>query len=407
MHVGVEEVVAEHLREEDLHAVFRQAPEVRAARPQRRQVADRHAMDALHHHDIGAAQVPVHLGHVQQRRAGEIALELRSVGGLAHQVELIEHGLAVLAHHLDGPQPARLRPPALRQLRHGVHHFEVASDLRAHAGAQHLDHHFAPVRRRATCTCAMDAAASGSMLKSANSSPSGAAVAVLEAGARDARRETAAHGPGASPARRRCRRAAGRGASTAPGRTSRRSARAPRARAASRSARVAPRRRWNQVQGEKIEQEAQRAVQVRGAHEVVEPVAHQHALDLEQPADDAQFHGSLRGTATGASRSSCAPRREARLGTPSVARAAPRRRRESPRPRRAAPGRGSRAPGNRPRCAPANRRAARPQSPTAAERPRRQMRRDVSDERGRGGFGIRAQQPREFLELAHQFLHRR
>jgi hypothetical protein len=41
MHVGVEEVVAEHLREENLHAVFRQPGEVGAARAQLREVADR------------------------------------------------------------------------------------------------------------------------------------------------------------------------------------------------------------------------------------------------------------------------------------------------------------------------------------------------------------------------------
>ena len=44
-----------------------------------------------------AAVVPVDLGHVEQRRAREVALELRGVGGLAHQVELVENGLLVLA----------------------------------------------------------------------------------------------------------------------------------------------------------------------------------------------------------------------------------------------------------------------------------------------------------------------
>ena len=38
------------------------------------------------------------------------------------------------------------------------------------------------------------------------------------------------------------------------------------------------------------EDEAQRAVQVRGAHQIVEPVAHQHALYLDQPQHDAQPH---------------------------------------------------------------------------------------------------------------------
>ena len=39
-----------------------------------------------------------------------------------------------------------------------------------------------------------------------------------------------------------------------------------------------------------IEQEAERAVQMRGAHEIVEAVAHQRALDLEQAGGDPQPH---------------------------------------------------------------------------------------------------------------------
>ena len=72
----------------------------RAQLAQPRDVADRDAVDALHHQHVRAAVVPVDLRHVQQRGAGEIALELRGVGGLAHQVELIEHGFLVLAHDL-------------------------------------------------------------------------------------------------------------------------------------------------------------------------------------------------------------------------------------------------------------------------------------------------------------------
>ena len=72
---------------------------------QARDVADGNAMDALHHQHVVAAQVPVHLGHVQAWIAGEVAPEVRGVGGFAQQVELIEDGALVLAHHLDGTQP--------------------------------------------------------------------------------------------------------------------------------------------------------------------------------------------------------------------------------------------------------------------------------------------------------------
>ena len=55
VHVGMEEVVPEHLREEDLDAILGQALEVRAHFAQPVDVADRHAVDALHHHHVGAA----------------------------------------------------------------------------------------------------------------------------------------------------------------------------------------------------------------------------------------------------------------------------------------------------------------------------------------------------------------
>ncbi len=111
------------------------------------EVADRHAVDALHDHDVGAAQLPVHLRHVQQRRAGEIALQLRGVGRLAHQVELVEDGLVVFAHHLDRPQAPRLAASSAPRAGQRVQHLEVARDQLAHARAQHLDDDLAAVEQ--------------------------------------------------------------------------------------------------------------------------------------------------------------------------------------------------------------------------------------------------------------------
>ena len=82
-----------------------------------RHVADRHAVDALHHHHVDAAVVPVHLGHVEQRRAGEVALQLRGVGGLAHQVELVENGLLVLARPSRAAAAAGLRASSAARAR--------------------------------------------------------------------------------------------------------------------------------------------------------------------------------------------------------------------------------------------------------------------------------------------------
>jgi hypothetical protein len=50
------------------------------------------------------------------------------------------------------------------------------------------------------------------------------------------------------------------------------------------------------------EQEAQWPVQVSGAHEFVEPVAHEDALDFDEPGKDAEFHVLLVSSASGVSR---------------------------------------------------------------------------------------------------------
>ncbi len=61
VHVGMEEVVAECLRKEDLDTVLREPLNIGAATLQLLDIVDEHAMHALHHHDILAAKVPIDL----------------------------------------------------------------------------------------------------------------------------------------------------------------------------------------------------------------------------------------------------------------------------------------------------------------------------------------------------------
>ena len=89
VHVGVEVRVAEHLREEELDAGARELLQVDAGLDQPVHLRDRDAAHPLHHHHLAGAVVPVHLGHLQQRRILEVAAQQRAVGGLAHQVELV------------------------------------------------------------------------------------------------------------------------------------------------------------------------------------------------------------------------------------------------------------------------------------------------------------------------------
>ena len=142
MHVGVKKIVPEHLREENLHAVLRELRDIGAARAQFVDVAHDDAVDALHDHDVDAAIIPVDHGNVEQRRAGKIALQLRGVARLAHQIEFIEDRLAIFAHHLDRAQPARLLPILVRQNRKRVQHLEIALDDFVHPGAQYFHDDF-------------------------------------------------------------------------------------------------------------------------------------------------------------------------------------------------------------------------------------------------------------------------
>src|ERR1700722_16327673 len=140
VHVGMKEIVAEHLREEYLDAVLGQLGNVGAARAQFPDLADDDTVYALHHHDVLAAIVPVDLRHVQERRAGKIAFQLRSIAGLAHQVQFVGHGLAIFVHHFNGPDRPGLDPILICKPGERVQYFEVKIDDLAHARTQYFDH---------------------------------------------------------------------------------------------------------------------------------------------------------------------------------------------------------------------------------------------------------------------------
>jgi hypothetical protein len=141
VHVGVEKIVPEHLGEKNLDAVLGQLGDIRAARPQLIHPADDDAVYAFHHHDIDAAIVPIDVGHVEQRGARKIPLKLRGVGGLAHEVQFVQDGLAILVHDLDRAQAPGILPILVRQRGKGVQDFQVQIDDCVHAWPQDLDDH--------------------------------------------------------------------------------------------------------------------------------------------------------------------------------------------------------------------------------------------------------------------------
>ena len=149
MHVGVEKAVAEHLGEEDLDAGARERRDVDALLPQRVDLRYRRAVHALHHHHAPRAVVPVDRGHREQRRIREIAPQLRGVGGLAHQVQLVLEVARELGHHLARLQPPPVGPQPLHQPRRGLEQQHVLRDHRRDARPQHLDRDLGAVRQRA------------------------------------------------------------------------------------------------------------------------------------------------------------------------------------------------------------------------------------------------------------------
>ena len=292
MHVGVEEIVAERLREEDLDAVLGQALDVRAAALQLRHVRDQHAAHALHHHHVLAAVVPVHLRHVQQVRALEVASELRSVRRLAQQVELIEDRLLVFAHQLDRPQPMRVAPVALREVRQRVQHFQVALDQRADAGTHDLDDDFLTVRQLRRMD--LRDRRRGERLLFEAREHLGERPPISELG--DAPRVCAGERRHAvlkflqligDVARQQVATRREHLAELHEDRTELFQCQ-PDALAA-RGVAGAP----EPGGGREIKREAQRAEQVRGANDAVQPVPHEHPLDLQQARQDARPHARL------------------------------------------------------------------------------------------------------------------
>jgi hypothetical protein len=97
----MEEVVPENLGEKDLHAVFRELLDVGAGRAQGLHVADGDAVDAFLDQHLGPAEIPVDLWHVEHLRTLEVALQLCSVAGLAHEVQFVDDRLLVLGDDFE------------------------------------------------------------------------------------------------------------------------------------------------------------------------------------------------------------------------------------------------------------------------------------------------------------------
>ena len=142
VHVGMEETVAEHLGEEDFHTAFGQQFHVGALVGEGCQVGDGNAVNTLHDQHLGAAQVPVHLRHIQLLGAGKVTPQLAGVGGLAQQIEFVVDGFFVVADHFHRPQAAGFGGQFFGQAGEQEQPRQVLADDWLQAWADDFHHHF-------------------------------------------------------------------------------------------------------------------------------------------------------------------------------------------------------------------------------------------------------------------------
>ena len=131
VHVGVEEAVAEHLREEELDAGARQLLEVDAGLDQPLDLRDRDAAHPLHHHHFAGAPVPVHLGHAAAAAsAAKLRRSCEQLAASRDEVELVAQRLLELGDDLARAQPLAVGPQLLDEHRAGLHQADVVLDHR-------------------------------------------------------------------------------------------------------------------------------------------------------------------------------------------------------------------------------------------------------------------------------------
>ena len=221
VHVGVEEAVAEHLREEDLDAGARQPLQVdaRARRARSTWPIGMPAIRSITMH-FAAAPVPVHRGHQQQRRMPEIAAQLRAVGRLARQVELVARASSRIRRRPRAAAGACRRTtasrPASRRSCISAMSFSITCAM---FGRSTLTATGVPSGSSAKCTCATDALATGVAIERLEHLVDRLAVDAGQRRDHLVRRKRRHAILQLARARRRCRAAAGRAASTASGRT--------------------------------------------------------------------------------------------------------------------------------------------------------------------------------------------
>ena len=175
---------------------------------------DRDARHALHDQHLAAVhQSQCTSGTSSSGELAEVAAQLRAVGRLAHEVELVVRSSSRTRRRPRAAAAACRPTTAVSTSSRAVC---ISAEVlrrspRAMFGRSTLTATGVPSGSSARCTCATDALATGVAIERREHLVDRPAVDALERRDAPARTGTAARGPAASRARRRCRSAAGRG----------------------------------------------------------------------------------------------------------------------------------------------------------------------------------------------------
>ena len=145
--VGVEEVVAEDLGEEDLGPPLGELLEVEPRLAERLDVVHRDAVDPIEHQHVAPGMRPMHLRDLQQPGPEEVTPQGRGGRALPQHVELVEKDLLELRDDRRRTEPAYGRNEALHEPGEQAQETDVAPDHLLERRPHHLDDDRRPARK--------------------------------------------------------------------------------------------------------------------------------------------------------------------------------------------------------------------------------------------------------------------
>ena len=139
MHVGVEKIVDEYLREERFDAAFGKQLHIRAGRDELTGVGDRYAVDPFEDEHVFARMVPIHPRYIQQWRFGEVAAELCRIGAFVDQIQFVQDRIFIILRDFDEMQAPRINRNTFEQPRDGVQKLQILTYYVADTRTNHFD----------------------------------------------------------------------------------------------------------------------------------------------------------------------------------------------------------------------------------------------------------------------------